>query len=144
MYPRTGRTAPVPMLTARLITAGVLIPLFAGALLWLPNEYWTVFLLPLLLTGSWEWATLAGYQRDGRWAFSVVVVLSGLIVLASTSEIDTVTRTFYLPPDGMVYGLAGLFWVGVAPLWLLKAWRVKSPLLLGLTGWVVLVPTWLA
>lgn len=131
------------MLATRLITTAILLPLFVGALLGLPNKYWAAVLFPLLLAGSWEWAKLAGYQRNGRWLFSGAVPLTGLSVLLASFEIGSVAA-FYLPPDGIAYGVAVLFWLLPAPAWLKGKWRVTNPLALGLTGWIVLVPTWLA
>jgi phosphatidate cytidylyltransferase len=132
------------MLATRLATAGVLLPLFVGALLWLPNSFWIAFLLPPLLIGSWEWATLAGYRRAGCWLFSGVILLSGLGVLYPSLEAGTRPSGMHFPADGIAYGLAGLFWIAVVPVWLLRKWRLTHPFVLGLAGWIVLVPTWLA
>jgi phosphatidate cytidylyltransferase len=40
--------------------------------------------------------------------------------------------------------VALLFWAIAAPLWLFRGWRATQPLLLGVVGWIVLVPAWLA
>lgn len=131
------------MLTTRLITAAILLLLFVGALLELPNKYWAAALLPLLLIASWEWANLAGYRRNGRRLFAGVILLTGLLVLFASFKIGSVA-VFYLPPDAIVYGVAVLFWMLLVPAWLKGKWRVTHPVVLGLAGWIVLVPTWLA
>jgi phosphatidate cytidylyltransferase len=132
------------MLTTRLATAAVLLPLFIGGLLWLPNKFWIAFLLPPLLIGGWEWARLAGYRRAGCWAYAGVVVLSGLGVLNSSLQPGSWTSGVHIPADGIAYGLAAVFWIAVVPAWLMRKWHLKDPLAMGLAGWIVLVPTWLA
>ena len=42
------------------------------------------------------------------------------------------------------YVLAVLLWVLVVPAWLMLGWRPKNPWLMGLVGWIVLLPTGLA
>lgn len=132
------------MLTTRLATVGVLLPLFIGGLLWLPNRLWIAFLLPPLLIGSWEWARLAGYRRAGCGWFSGVVLLSGLGVIYSSLGPGSRTSGIHVPAEAIAYGLAGLFWIAVVPAWLLRKWRLTHPLVMGLAGWIVLVPTWVA
>lgn len=131
------------MLTTRLITAAILLLLFVGALLGLPNPYWAAALLPLLLIASWEWANLAGYPRNGRRLFAGVILLTGLSVLFASFEIGG-AAVFYPPSDAIVYGVAVLFWMLLVPAWLRGKWRVTHPVVLGLAGWIVLMPMWLA
>lgn len=132
------------MLTTRLITAAILLPLFIGALLWLPNTYWAVVLLPLLLVGSREWARLAGYGRNGGWLFSGAVLLPAALWVFFASFEAGHHAAFCFSPDGIACGIATMFWVFLAPAWLKGKWRVSNPLVLGLTGWIMLVPTWMA
>jgi phosphatidate cytidylyltransferase len=40
--------------------------------------------------------------------------------------------------------LAVLFWVFVVPAWMIAGWRPQNPWLMGVVGWVVLLPTGLA
>jgi CDP-diglyceride synthetase len=46
------------MFMTRLLTVLVALPIFAGALLFLPRALWALFLLPVLGIASWEWAGL--------------------------------------------------------------------------------------
>lgn len=131
------------MLTTRLITAAILLPLFISALLWLPNTYWAAALLPLLLIGGWEWTKLAGYPLAGRWLFSGVVLLSGASLLFASRASGHSTES-YFTPESIAYGIAVLFWLLLVPAWLRGKWHATHALVLALTGWVVLVPTWLA
>lgn len=131
------------MLITRIATAAVILPLFIGALLWLPSNYWAALLLVLLLAGAREWAALCGYGRRGRWLFSGFVLLPSLWVLFLPPDIEHSTMVRGLPVVVACW-LAALFWLVLVPLWLLRGWRVCNPLTLALAGWIVLVPTWLA
>jgi len=131
-------------LLARLTTAAVIIPVFVGALFWLPNRYWTLFLLPVLLIGGWEWAALAGYNRTSRWLFGGIMLMSVLPMLFIVFGLDGILLASEVPSEGLLYAVAMVFWVVIAPMWLGTRWRARNPLLLGVVGWIVLVPTWLA
>jgi phosphatidate cytidylyltransferase len=124
------------MFTARLATAVVLLTACVSALLLLPNRWWSALLLPILFAGAWEWGTLAGLRPAARWIYAGSMVAAGIaagIVVAREPTLET-----------WIYGAAGVFWVAIAPAWLARGWRTRSPLALALTGFIVLVPSCLA
>src|SRR5688572_4732247 len=134
--PQTETRRRSPMFSARLATAVVLLAACVSALLLLPNHWWSALLVPILLAAAWEWGALAGFQRAARWAYSGSMVASTVlawIVVAREPALEI-----------WIYGAAGVFWVGIAPAWLARGWRTRSPLALALTGAIVLVPAWLA
>jgi phosphatidate cytidylyltransferase len=131
------------MLTARIATAGVLLALFVSALYCLPNAWWTALLLPAVLAASWEWTALAGMKGAWRVAFAAMVLTSvlgiWLIVANAAPGGGRLTSA-----EIVVYGASGVFWLFVALPWLVRGWPARPPLLLAATGWILLVPTWLA
>lgn len=128
------------MFAARLLTAAALLTLFCGALLFLPNAYWSAFLLAGLAVASLEWAALAGYSQAGRWLFAGAVLASGLALwLLQFTGDGTPARLHFF-----VYWIAAGFWLLVAPGWLVAKWQVRNPFVTGIAGWIVLVPPWLA
>jgi phosphatidate cytidylyltransferase len=129
------------MFIARLATAVILLAACVAGIFFLPNRWWTGLLLPALLAASWEWAVLAGFSRPQRWAFLVVVLASA--VLAGFAGHDAVFRPF---PGGeaAIYALGSAFWLLIAVPWLAQGWRIRSAVAMGIAGWVVLVPAWLA
>ena len=129
------------MFAARFATAVGLLLLFCGALFLLANQYWGVFLLAVLGIASLEWAALAGYRRGARWLFAAVVLGSGLALLFASGYGVTALASadFYL----CVYWIAAVFWLTLAPIWLVGKWRTRNPVVLGAAGWIVLVPMWL-
>jgi len=132
------------MFAARLSTAVALLIACVTALLLLPNGWWTLLLLPVLLAASWEWGKLGGLTRAWRQVFTAIVLASALLLwLAAPDTAGTVgDRRHAL--DAVVYASSCAFWLLIAPFWIAGRWRVRAPLALAAAGWVVLVPAWLA
>ena len=128
------------MLKTRIYTVLVLLPLFVAALFYLPVVFWALFLVPLMLIGAWEWGTLAGWRIPGRIVY--VIVMAVLSILLWHFGYHNDHGVAWVSPA--VLGFALLFWTVVAPLWLAKAWRVRAPLMLAVTGTLVLIPLWWA
>lgn len=126
------------MLKARLLTAFIALPLFMGALFYLPRSGWALFLAPWLLIGAWEWSTLAKWSAVSG---AIYVVLVGVLSAVIWSQIVTPE---YIEGAILLYAIALVFWLVIAPLWLMRGWRVRNPLLLALTGLVLLLPLWMA
>lgn len=132
---------PHSMLSARFLTAALLLPIFVGALLLLPNAYWTLLLLPGLGVASLEWGRLAGYGHRGNTAFATVMVL-GALALVYLPNFTGIFSFVHVLVASCAAALA--FWLLIAPLWLFRKWRAKNVWISGATGGLVLLPTWLA
>ena len=132
------------MFAMRLLTSVVLVLSSSVALLLLPNAYWAVLLLPALLAASAEWSALAGYSRGGRWLFGGTVLLCGVALFylprASAGSVFSIPDHFQV----IVYWISAGFWGLLAPAWLAGKWRIRNAFILGVTGWIVLLPAWLA
>ena len=124
------------MLIPRLATAIVLLAACVSALVWLPNVWWTLLLLPVLLAAGQEWGRLAGLTNAGSWGFAI-----GVSMLAAGFWLISMQAGGAAMP---IYIAGCLFWLFVAVPWLVRGWRVRSPLLLSATGFAVLVPSWVA
>ena len=128
------------MPAARLITALVLLALFCSALVLLPNGYWSAALLVVLCIAALEWAQLVGYRGRMRLVFVALVLGLAVALLRHEGRGGSGAGEF----DAFFFGPALLFWTAVVPVWLARQWRPRHPLLLGITGGIVLLPTWLA
>ncbi len=126
------------MLRTRVLTAAVLLSLFLGGMFFLTTGWWAALLLPLLLAGAREWAALVGFARPGQWGFCLLVMVTGVMVLLGVHYFSFVVI------EQAAYWMSVGFWLVCAPLWLRFGWRVRHPVLLILTGWLLIVPTWLA
>ncbi len=128
------------MLRTRLYTASVLLPLLLAALFYAPAPLWALLLSALTLIGAWEWGTLAGWRTARRAAY-LLALAAGILLLwqlreGAGGDVPELSRA--------VYVISAVFWLAIAPLWLARGWRVRSPLALALTGYIVLLPAWLA
>lgn len=128
------------MFGKRLITAVIALPLFAGALIFLPQILWAAFLLPWVALGAWEWGALAGYGRGVRLGYVTLIATSAVILYYFVPELVAVP-TFV---DVFVYAVSAVFWLLAAPLWLGTLWTSRNKFVLGAAGWIALVPMWLA
>lgn len=122
------------MPVSRFLTAAALLPVCIGALLFLPNFWWSLLLLVVLAAAGLEWARLAGFSRSGTWMFVSIAVLSYALLAGMTGiEGTDAWHTAAL-------WLAAVFWVAMAPVWLAVRARPRTKGLLAVAGWVVLVP----
>src|SRR5688572_30218304 len=89
---------------------------------------------------AWEWAALAGLGNALRMGYALVIVASavaiGLAIAAGVGRSGLI--------ETAVYGTSCLFWLAIVLPWLVFGGKAQSPLVLGLAGWLVLVPAWLA
>lgn len=128
------------MLKQRILTGVIMAALLLAALFWLPARGWAVLMLALVLVGAWEWARLAKYSGNGPYLYlALTAALMGGVFATSQAGARYAEALHWA-----VYTPSALFWLGLAPVWLARGWHVKNPLLLALTGWVVLVPIGLA
>jgi phosphatidate cytidylyltransferase len=130
------------MLSTRILTALVVIPLVLAALFLLPPWAWGALMLAAAVATGAEWANLVGYQRPAWWLFVAGVFLIGVNLLLSPS-----TDFGHGWPDGIVLAVCGpatLFWLLIAPFWLRGHWRPTSRLGVAIVGWLVLIAAWVA
>ncbi|MFO1324759.1 MAG: phosphatidate cytidylyltransferase [Burkholderiales bacterium] len=130
------------MLKTRILTAAVLIPAVLAALFLLPPRAWGLATLAVIAIAAHEWARLAAFARPQRFAFIAFLVALGLALLFSQST--GFARGW---PDAIVVavcGAAALFWVLVAPPWVIARWPTQARLAMAVLGVVVLTGAWVA
>jgi phosphatidate cytidylyltransferase len=129
-------------LATRVATAAVLVPCVLAALFLLPPLLWAAATLVAVLIAAHEWARLASFGRAGWLLFVGGLAASGAILLAvSGARLDD-----GWPREVLLAacGVATLFWLAVAPPWVVRRWPTRSPVALTLAGWVVLSGAWVA
>ena len=129
------------MLRDRVVTAGVLAACFLAALFWLPPLGWIALTAVFVGLAAWEWAGFARCATTGRLGYVAASVVT-LVAAAHAFNLATgAAGTVALTP---VYGLAAVFWLVGAPVWLARRPpNASSAVVLG-AGWVVLLPAALA
>jgi len=114
-------------------TAAVLIAGLLAALFWLPRPFFAALIALLAGGAAHEWARLCG--------------LAGLRSLVFTASVVVVFAALFFSPGAAseyAFGVAALFWIFAAPLWLASGLaNARAPALLS-AGFVVLVPASLA
>jgi phosphatidate cytidylyltransferase len=129
------------MLKQRIATAAILLVIVFAAIFALPNLYWSITLVGVVLVGGFEWSKLSHHSKLSATVFGLTLLLScGAILVVNTLASDLVRNIVGL----FVYGAALLFWGCLCPIWLAKKYSVTTPLILSIAGWIVLIPTWLA
>ena len=121
------------MLKTRIVTATVLLLLFCAALFGLSQAGWALALLVLVTACGWEWGGLSGWTTLARFLYS-----------AALSAVCAVLWWVAPASINWAWWSAVLLWFVVAPFWLWRGAKVRSPLIMALTGLAALVPLWLA
>lgn len=130
------------MLKTRIFTAICILLLFLAALFYLSSIFWMAFVLALVVIGSWEWSRLAKFNLFGSILYLVFTALIGgeLLFILSRAVLTNPYSTIFL----WFYAATFVFWLLGAPILLKLNHSVKNPILLILTGWLLLFPTCLA
>lgn len=129
------------MLKQRVITALILLILFLVALFLLPTLGWAALVALVVMQGTAEWSRLAEMRARTAtlyWGATLLIFL-GMIWMSTNLTIKQ-----QVMPQLLTYGVAVVFWVLLVPAWLMIGWKPRNPWLMGLIGWVVLLPTGLA
>jgi phosphatidate cytidylyltransferase len=120
---------------SRIITALVLLVLLVAALFLASTPVWMVLATGIVGFGGFEWGRIASFPEPLPLIYAVLLAACSL-VLGFLTDTHTLQR-------GLL-ALAVVFWAMVAPLWLLRHWEVRSPMILAMVGTIVLLPTWVA
>lgn len=125
------------MLKLRILTAVVMIPLVLWALFAWPYNAFSLFLGAFIVVAAWEWTALCHLKKlAARLLYVALVVIAGVLFLATPSWVSA------------LMGVAVLWW-----LWIfievlaypdVRQGFLASPVGKLLSGFVVLLPAWIA
>lgn len=130
------------MLSTRIVTALVLIPLVLAALFLLSPKAWGAVSSIVIAIAASEWASLVGFRKHAQVLFmaATLVLTLGLLLLPSFHFSDGWPDAIPL----VACGAATAFWLLVVPFWLRYRWRAYAGLTSALVGWLVLIGAWVA
>jgi phosphatidate cytidylyltransferase len=138
------------LLKQRITTALILAPLAILAIFYLPIAYFSGLLMAIVAVGAWEWSSFMGLKQP---VYRLLYSATTLIIISLFWLLTPAVGTWNLNSDisfeiSALLWLSSLWWVTAILLIfsypkLNKLWA-NSSLLIGLLGWLVLVPTWLA
>lgn len=129
------------MLKQRIITAIIMVSVFAAVLMLLPWQAFAVLAGAVFVVGAWEWAQLAGIRSQlGRVGYAVATAVIG----GGLSYI-----THWQSETALLHNLlvGACAWWGLALLWIqgypssAVIWRAAP--VRAVIGWLVLIPAWL-
>lgn len=129
------------MLKQRVITAIILAVLFLSALFKLPASGWYALVGLMVVQGSREWSFLAKMRNFSSWLYLAAMLISYAVLL--WMYVNCLAQQKYVL-QMLVYVLSAVFWLFVVPLWLKGVWKTQNAWLLGMVGWVLLLPTAMA
>ncbi len=129
------------MLKERVITATILLLVFLAALFMLPALGWAVLVALMVMQGTSEWSRLAEMRARPATMYWVATLLVFIAMIWMSTNLTAKQQLF---PQLLTYGLSVAFWVLLIPAWLMIGWKPRNPWLMGLVGWIVLLPTGLA
>lgn len=129
------------MLKTRLLTSFTLLGAFLLALFLLPDTYWAMLTLIIVLIGIWEWGSLAKFSLMGKRIYTGLFLIFGsFLVFADLLDLA------YIRPLVLFWGIlaATAFWLIVSPIWLISRYQAKHPFIMALSGLLILGPLWLS
>jgi phosphatidate cytidylyltransferase len=127
------------MLRTRVITAAVLIVGILTALFLASAKMWAILTLAIILIGVWEWSDLIKLNQAQRLCYVVFATIIGLfIIFVSKSPLAAYQHYIVLS----LLGLSTLFWVAIAPIWLITRKTCTNRLVMSILGLLLLLATW--
>lgn len=127
------------MLRTRVITALVMMACFLVALFFASGKIWALLSLAATLVGVWEWCNLIHLNKNQmQWTVIVASAIGLLLIFI----VDT---QFALVHDVVILGIlsfVAIFWILLAPLWLITRRKVRFNFSMVLLGLLLLLSTW--
>ncbi len=129
-------------LARRAATAVVMLAIFLAAVFVLPTLGFALMLLVILVFAAHEWAKLIGLAADASLLFDLVN--AGIACALLFAPGAGFAGGWPLAPLVLVCGAASLFWLLVAPLWVVARWPTRSRATMLLIGVLTLPALWMA
>lgn len=133
------------MLKTRIITAIVLVIGFLTLLFLASPMVWALSTLAVTLIAVWEWSNLVKLHQVQMLLNASLALTIGLAFI--------ITANIQLSPDydalmfELLIGLlvlTAVFWIFIAPVFLVKRWQINNKILMSALGLLLLMATWLA
>ena len=124
-------------LMRRVLTAALLLAVFVPAALWAPAWIWAILMAGVVGMAAYEWARLSHFPPLAARAYAILLALGALALPYGLAADWPAFQTALIL-------LAVVFWLLVAPFWLLGRWHAQLPFVRAVVGVVLLVPTWSA
>jgi phosphatidate cytidylyltransferase len=124
-------------LLRRIGTAVLLLAVFVPAAWWAPTWLWGVLMAGVVGMAAYEWARLSHFSPLSARVYAILLTLCALVLPYGLAGDWPAFQTALIV-------LAIVFWLLVAPLWLLGRWKASHVFVRAAIGVVILLPTWAA
>ncbi|MSP86966.1 MAG: phosphatidate cytidylyltransferase [Methylotenera sp.] len=129
------------MLKTRIITAIVLAIGFSAALFKASNMAWACITLTATMIAIWEWSHLIKLTKHQMMLNLASALSIGLMLLfASNLPLGHYKDEF----EFSLLCLATVFWLGLAPVWLMLRSKINNKLIMAVLGLLLLLACWIA
>jgi phosphatidate cytidylyltransferase len=130
------------VLAQRVATAVVVLAAFLLAVFLLPPRAFALIVMVILVLAAHEWAKLIGLAPGAAAVYAMLVALVACALLFAPQA--AFARGW--PPRllAVVCGVATLFWLLVAPFWVIARWPARSPWVMSVVGLITLPALWMA
>ena len=129
------------MLKQRVVTAVILAILLLAAVFTLPAWAWAALVTVMVMQGAWEWSRLTMMRGFTVASYLAATLILFVLIMVMYAVVHPHLKT---PVKIAIYGMSAIFWIVLVPLWFKYGWNINKPGLLGLIGWLVLLPTGMA
>jgi phosphatidate cytidylyltransferase len=129
------------MLKTRIITAVALLIALLTVVFFASTEVWALITLGIALLGMAEWSNLIQLQKIQRYCLLIVTLMLGLVI-----AFMHLTPFYYYQNYVVLAVLAfsSLFWIVVAPLWLITRKTFSNPFIMSVLGVFLIFAIWIA
>ena len=110
----------------------------------MPPRAWGAVTLAVVVVAATEWAELAALKRRGWLLFVGATLFTGCVLLLDPAAGFNAAQGWPDPMVSWICGAATIFWLLVAPAWLASGRNPSSKAIVAITGWLVLIATWMA
>jgi phosphatidate cytidylyltransferase len=129
------------MLKTRIITAVALLAGLLTVVFFASTEVWALITLGIVLLGMVEWSNLIRLQKNQKYFLLLVTLVLGFLI-----AFMHLTPFYYYQNHVVlaVLAVSSLFWIVVAPLWLITRKTFTNTLVMSVLGLFLIFATWLA
>lgn len=133
------------MLKTRIITAILLVIGFLMALFFTSSFTWSLITLFITVIGVWEWMKLIKLNaKQITISLTGTLIIGLMLVTFSKFSSETILELYADKLVLLLLAVSAVFWVVVAPTWLITRKKINQKLFMSILGISLLLATWIA
>ena len=133
------------MLKTRIITAILLVIGFLMALFFTSSFAWSLITLFITVIAVWEWMKLIKLNaKQITISLTGTLIIGLMLVTFSKFSSETILELYADKLVLLLLAVSAVFWVVVAPTWLITRKKINQKLFMSILGISLLLATWIA